>query len=108
MRVLALGADACYSARAMMMALGCIQALECNHNTCPVGVATQDKTLAKGLDPTNKRVRVKNFHERTIESFVEMLGAAGLSSPAEVDKKHIFRRVEMHEVRSYEELYPEA
>lgn len=105
-RVLALGADACYSARAMMMALGCIQALECNHNTCPVGVATQDKVLQKGLDPADKRVRVKNFHERTLESFVEMLGAAGLSSPDEVNKKHIFRRVEMHEVRSYEELYP--
>lgn len=107
-RVLALGADACYSARAMMMAVGCIQALQCNSNTCPVGVATQDKSLMKGLNPTDKRVRVKNFHERTIESFVEMLGAAGLTSPAEVSKKHIFRRVEMHEVRSYEELYPEV
>lgn len=106
-RVLALGADACYSARAMMMALGCIQALECNHNSCPVGVATQDKSLMKGLDPANKRVRVKNFHDRTMESFVEMLGASGLTSPEEVSKKQIFRRVEMHEVRSYEELYPE-
>ena len=106
MRVLALGADACYSARAMMMALGCIQALECNHNTCPVGVATQDKSLMKGLDPANKRVRVKNFHERTMESFIEMLGAAGLSTPSEVSKKHIFRRVEMHMVKSYDELYP--
>jgi len=40
-RAVALGADACYSARAMMMALGCIQVLECNKNMCPTGVATQ-------------------------------------------------------------------
>ena len=48
-RALALGADLCNSARAMMLALGCIQALECNINTCPTGVATQDRSLAKGL-----------------------------------------------------------
>lgn len=105
-RVLALGADVCYSARAMMMAVGCIQALQCNSNTCPVGVATQDKSLMKGLDPASKRVRVKNYHERTMEAFIEMLSAAGLSTPDEVSKKQIYRRVEMHEVRSYEELYP--
>ena len=46
---LALGADICYSARAFMLALGCIQALRCNHNNCPTGVATQDKTLVSGL-----------------------------------------------------------
>jgi glutamate synthase domain-containing protein 2 len=34
---LALGADLCNSARAMMMALGCIQARKCNSNLCPVG-----------------------------------------------------------------------
>src|SRR5690606_31011633 len=49
-RVLAIGADLCYSARAMMLAVGCIQALQCNTNTCPAGVATQDPELMKGLD----------------------------------------------------------
>eukprot|EP00903_Cladosiphon_okamuranus_P000732 g730.t1 len=43
------GADATYSARAMMLALGCIQALECNKNSCPTGVATQDPELVAGL-----------------------------------------------------------
>src|SRR5690606_27189962 len=42
LKTVALGADACYSARGMMFALGCIQALKCNEGTCPVGVATQD------------------------------------------------------------------
>ena len=31
-RALALGADLCNSARGMMLALGCIQALKCNTN----------------------------------------------------------------------------
>jgi glutamate synthase domain-containing protein 2 len=34
-RAIALGADTCNSARAMMMALGCIQALLCHTNKCP-------------------------------------------------------------------------
>jgi hypothetical protein len=48
------GADICNAARAMMFSLGCIQALKCNTNHCPTGVATQDKELMKGLDPTEK------------------------------------------------------
>ena len=40
LKALCLGADLCNSARAMMLALGCIQALECHENTCPTGVAT--------------------------------------------------------------------
>src|SRR5690625_6752485 len=48
-RARALGADACYSARGMMLALGCIQALECNLNTCPTGITTHNKELVAGL-----------------------------------------------------------
>eukprot|EP01043_Picozoa_sp_COSAG02_P083544 COSAG02_NODE_21538_length_784_cov_1.052555_1_plen_61_part_10 len=49
-RNLALGADVCNAARAMMFALGCIQALKCNTNKCPTGVATQDRDLMSGLN----------------------------------------------------------
>ena len=52
----ALGADMVSSARAMMLALGCIQALECNKNICPTGVATQDPSLMKGLDINDKYI----------------------------------------------------
>ena len=48
-KVLALGADGCYAARAMMLALGCIQALVCNQNKCPTGIATQKPHLVKGF-----------------------------------------------------------
>ncbi|MEE9350393.1 MAG: FMN-binding glutamate synthase family protein [Flavobacteriaceae bacterium] len=106
-RVIALGADACYSARAMMLATGCIQALECNTNTCPVGVATQNKSLMKGLDVEDKGVRVFNYQEETVHSFLELVAAAGLSHPQEITRKHINRRIGMHKVAKYSEIYPE-
>ena len=68
-RLIAIGADMVLSARAMMMAVGCIQALECNTNNCPVGIATQNKSLVKGLDVEDKAQRTANFHEETIKSF---------------------------------------
>jgi glutamate synthase domain-containing protein 2 len=105
-RAMALGADACYTARAMMMALGCIQALECNRNSCPTGVATQDPELVKGLVVADKKVRVANFHKSTIHSFIELLGAAGLESPTQIRRSMINRRISVSEIRRYDELYP--
>jgi glutamate synthase domain-containing protein 2 len=105
-RAMALGADTCNSARAMMMALGCIQALECNKNTCPTGVATQDPVLVNGLVIDDKKVRVANFHKHTVDSFVELLAAAGLDSPDKINRSHVYRRVFMNMVKTYEEIYP--
>lgn len=105
-RAVALGADMCNCARAMMMALGCIQALECNKNTCPTGVATQDPVLMKGLFVDDKKVRVANFHKHTVESFVELMAASGISDPSRLNRHQISRRVFMNEVRTFEEIYP--
>ena len=105
-RALALGADATYSARAMMLALGCIQALECNKNSCPTGVATQDPELVAGLVVSDKKKRVANFHRKTVESLMELLAAAGLRSPEEIRRHHIFRRTSLNEVRRYSEIFP--
>lgn len=74
---IALGADICNSARGFMFSLGCIQALRCNSNDCPTGVATQKRGLAKGLVVTDKAERVFNFHQNTIEAVRELIGAAG-------------------------------
>ncbi|HEU4716636.1 MAG TPA: FMN-binding glutamate synthase family protein [Bacteroidia bacterium] len=103
---LALGADMCNSARAMMLALGCIQALECNTNTCPTGVATQDKSLMKGLVVDDKKVRVMNFHNETVKSAVELMAAAGIDKPGKLHRSHIYRRISPGEIRTYAETYP--
>ncbi|MGB1252199.1 MAG: FMN-binding glutamate synthase family protein [Candidatus Promineifilaceae bacterium] len=102
---LALGADICYSARGMMMALGCIQALKCNSNHCPVGVATQDPHLMAGLVPSDKKVRVRNFHHETVESVAEMMGAMGIENSAELRPWHIMRRTSPCDIRHYGEIY---
>ncbi|MCB0589321.1 MAG: FMN-binding glutamate synthase family protein, partial [Phaeodactylibacter sp.] len=105
-RAMAIGADACYSARAMMMALGCIQALECNKNTCPTGVTTQNPELMRGLVVADKKQRVANFHHETVKGFVELMGAAGIRSTSQITRDFIYRRVSMSESRSYGELFP--
>jgi len=105
-RAIALGADICYSARAMMMAVGCIQALECNHNTCPTGVATQDAEVVAGLDVEDKRHRVARYQQETIKSFVELMAAAGIKNPDEINRYHLNRRVAMNSSQSYLEIFP--
>ena len=104
-RVLALGADLVYSGRAMMLSIGCIQARECNTNSCPVGVATQKPELYRGLDVADKTERVYNFHKNTIKAFVELLSAAGLQKPSDIQRKHILRRVSPTKISNYAELY---
>jgi glutamate synthase domain-containing protein 2 len=103
---LALGADVCNSARGMMLALGCVQSLSCNTNECPTGVATQDPSLHKGLVPENKAVRVFQFHQKTIHATVDIISSAGLKSPSDLNRTHIFRRVNQQEVKRYDEIFP--
>ena len=85
-KCLSIGADVCNSARGMMFALGCIQALECHKNTCPTGVATQDPRLTKGLVPEEKSIRVARFQHETVKSAMELMASAGLRHPDEVDR----------------------
>ena len=103
---LSLGADACNSARGMMMALGCVQSLSCNTNHCPTGVATQNPKLSRGLVAAEKSVRVYQFHKKTVHAAVDILSSAGISSPKEVNRTHIFRRVNQQEVKRYDQIFP--
>lgn len=72
---LAMGADLCAAARPMLFALGCIQALKCNTNTCPTGITTQNPDLIKGLHVPSKAMRVKQFQEKTVSMALEIIGA---------------------------------
>lgn len=105
LKALSLGASACYSARGMMMALGCIQALICDSGKCPVGVATQDPALYKGLDPADKSIRVANFQKKTIEATREIMEACGFRTLAEVHPSRFFRRINEQTIKSFEEIY---
>lgn len=105
LKALSLGADICYSARGMMFALGCIQALQCDSGRCPVGIATQDKSLYSGLDVADKRVRVANFHRNTLLATAELMEACGFRSLLEVTPDKIFRRVEQGETKSFGDIY---
>lgn len=105
-RLLAQGADLCNSARGMMMALGCVQSLECNKDTCPTGVATQQPALYKGLVVADKKRRVANFHKATIKAVIELISAAGLTNTVQLERCHIQRRVSAEQVRCYNEIYP--
>jgi glutamate synthase domain-containing protein 2 len=105
-RLLCLGADTCNSARAMMMSIGCIQALRCHSNHCPTGVATQDPALVKGLVVEEKIARSYSFHMETVKSVKELLSCAGLEKLEDLNRSYIFRRLDSSTVRSFSELYP--
>jgi glutamate synthase domain-containing protein 2 len=106
-RAIALGADGCFSGRGMMLALGCLQALRCNTNDCPVGIATQDPALSSALDVTDKSERVKRYHAATIASFHALLGAVGARDPSELDRRHVLRRVSLTRAATLADLYPD-
>jgi len=101
----ALGADICNSARGMMMALGCVQSLSCNTNHCPTGVATQNPALYRGLVASDKAVRVYQFHNKTVHAAIDILSSAGISTPSEVNRTHIFRRVSQQDVKRYDQIF---
>lgn len=102
---LALGADFGSSARGMMFAIGCIQALRCNTNDCPTGVATQRPELTRGLVPSQKATRVANFHAATLKNFAEILAAAGIEKHEDLAPWHIQRRVSTTEARHLAQVF---
>lgn len=99
------GADFTNAARAMMMAVGCIQAQRCHTNTCPVGVATQDPHRARALDVADKSARVQRFQKATVDSALQIMGSMGVQHPDELRPHMLRRRLDPLTVRSYEELY---
>lgn len=94
-KFIALGADICNAARGFMFSLGCIQALRCNTNECPTGVATQNTGLVKGLVVTEKSERVYNFHKNTVHAVKELVGASGHSHTSELTIHDLVKGDEM-------------
>ena len=86
---LAAGADFVTSARGFMFALGCIQALKCNKNTCPTGITTHNPRFQKGLVVEDKWHRVAAY-VRNIMKEVEIIAhSAGVKEPRQLNRRHV-------------------
>jgi glutamate synthase domain-containing protein 2 len=105
---LCVGADFCVSARGFMFALGCIQAFQCNMNTCPTGITTHNPRLQKGLDPADKAVRVQHYIENLVHEVGVIAHSCGVPEPRRLRRYHA--RVVVPDGRSVpiDTLYPDA
>ncbi|PRB83810.1 FMN-binding glutamate synthase family protein [Pseudomonas sp. MYb185] len=103
--VLAIGADWANSARGFMFAIGCIQSMSCHTNQCPTGVATQDPRRQRALVVPDKAQRVYNFHRSTMHALSEMLAAAGLSHPAQLEPRFLVHRLSATEIKLYSQMH---
>ncbi len=99
-RLMALGANWCNSARGFMFAIGCIQAQTCHTGHCPTGVTTQDPLRQQALVVVDKAERVYHFHQNTLHALKELVQAAGVQHPNEINAHHIVRRTGDHTVDS--------
>jgi glutamate synthase domain-containing protein 2 len=85
---LCMGADFIVSARGFMFALGCIQALQCNKNTCPTGITTHNKRLQRGLNPEHKAVRVAHYAKNMVYEVGIIAHSCGVKEPRELKRFH--------------------
>lgn len=99
------GADCTNAARAMMFAIGCIQAQRCHTNTCPVGVATQDRRRARAVDVGDKSRRVERSQKATVRSALRIMAAMGVDGPAELRPHQLLLRVDPYTVSCYAEIH---
>ncbi len=102
------GADFVVSARGFLFALGCIQALQCNRNTCPTGITTQNPKLQRGLDVADKSERVRRYAEQMHHELGVIAHACGVPEPRKLKRMHC--RIVLENGRSVpmDELYPPA
>lgn len=83
---LSVGADFVTSARGFMFALGCVQALQCNKNTCPTGITTHQKSLQRGLVPEEKSARVANYANKLSYGVGLIAHSCGVKQPRQLSR----------------------
>ena len=103
----AIGADFVVSARGFMFSLGCIQALQCNKDTCPTGITTHNKKLQSGLDPAIKAHRVMNYAKNMVHEVGVIAHSCGVHEPRQLRRFHA--RIVRPDGKSVplNELYPD-
>jgi glutamate synthase domain-containing protein 2 len=102
---MAMGCDMIGMAREPMLAIGCIQAQRCHTGHCPAGIATQNKWLMRGLDPTNKAARLANYMVTLRKEILWMTRAAGFAHPADVTLDHFEIIDECYQARPAREVF---
>ena len=99
------GADAVTSARGFMFSLGCIQAMQCDKNTCPTGITTHDPSLQRGLVIKKKSKRVAYFQESMIKELYIIANSCGVTNPSLLNRKHARLIIQSNKSISLEDLY---
>ncbi len=100
------GADFVNSARGFMFALGCIQVLKCQMNTCPTGIATHNPHLQKGLNPANKAVKVANYVKNLVHEVEVIAHSCGVNEPRLLKRHHV-RIMQSNDISvRLDKLYP--
>ena len=107
-RVCAIGADWCNMARPFMFSIGCIQARDCASGHCPTGIATMDPKRYRVIDIKDRAERVYNFQKNTRFALKELLEAAGLNHPNELNRRHIVRRLSASQIKLADQIYPKV
>ena len=107
-RVCAIGADWCNMARPFMFSIGCIQARDCASGHCPTGIATMDPKRYRVIDIEDRAERVYNFQKNTRFALKELLEAAGLNHPNELNRRHIVRRLSASQIKLADQIYPKV
>lgn len=102
---LALGADLINIARGFMITVGCIQALQCHSNTCPVGVATTDPDLQRALVVDEKKHRTANYVISMRKGLFRVAAATGLDSPVHLNENHVVYKNEQGKTFTLEDIY---
>jgi glutamate synthase domain-containing protein 2 len=102
----AAGADFVTSARGFMFALGCIQALKCNKNTCPTGITTHNPRFQKGLVPADKSERVALYAKNIIHEVEVIAHSVGVKEPRQILRKHVRLVQDNGRSQSMLDLYP--
>ena len=103
-----MGADFVTSARGFMFSLGCIQALQCNRDTCPTGITTHNTRLQRGLDPVNKAKRVACYARNMVYEVGLIAHSCGVTEPRQLTRGHAHIVVENGQSVSLEDLFPEV
>jgi len=83
------GADFVNTARGFMFALGCIQALRCQTNTCPTGITTHNPRLQRGLVVEEKWQRVANYATAMNREIDMIAHSCGVRHARELERRHV-------------------